>query len=540
MSRWQRYWFADGGRVSAAFVRIAIATSVLLALERLASLSTVQLPGPESLYRPVGIWMLLGHTIPPDWLITTLWVLAWGGSIAMLLGVATRISTVVSFVGAVSLVSLSFASSQTWSHQYNVVFLAQLAFFGARGGDVLSVDAWLRRVRGLPPLDVPRGYQWSLRLVQLAIALMFAGAVFHKLLHGHFTLRWALSDNLRHHLLVRYDLAGLERPALVDWLLADVWRYRTAAVLNLVAQLTPIFACVFVRRPLVRALCGAVFVTEVIGLGLIVSLWNEHWLPLAAAFVDWDRLNAPLERTPLPPDRDPVKPRIGPRVFLVAFVLYEVATSFVPALDQKLNTYPFSGFPMFATIRATEPYDEHLPYGVAGDRYVVTSDSPLAPDEQRWFDHHNRGLHAITDPAKVEQRLRAILDTARRRFPGRGIRGVRHHVTIFEAAPYPAPARFEAYPIAILGELRDDGSFRSVLGTLSATTVELRARGVDTTGARLVYYADDRPISWELAATRTSGDRFTIGKLDADPVYVVAVIDGVPWLVATRRSWRWQ
>src|SRR5690606_17225726 len=111
--------------------------------------------------------------------------------------------------------------------------------------------AWIRHLRGLPPLDVPRGYQWSLRLVQLAIALMFAGAVFHKLLHGHFTLRWALSDNLRHHLLVRYDLAGLERPELVTWLLEDVWRYRTAAVMNLVAQLLPIVACLFVRRPLV-------------------------------------------------------------------------------------------------------------------------------------------------------------------------------------------------------------------------------------------------------------------------------------------------
>jgi hypothetical protein len=42
----------------------------------------------------------------------------------------------------------------------------------------------IRRLRGLPAIDVPRGYQWSLRLVQLAIALMFAGAVFHKVLHG--------------------------------------------------------------------------------------------------------------------------------------------------------------------------------------------------------------------------------------------------------------------------------------------------------------------------------------------------------------------
>ena len=528
MNRWQRYWFADGGRLAAACVRVAIAASVLLTLERLATLSTVDLPGPVDLYRPVGIWMVLGHTIPPDWLITALWVMAWGGSAAMLLGLATRWSTVVSFVGALSIASLSFASSQAWSHQYNVVFLAQLAFLGARGGDALSLDAVIRRLRGLPALDVARGYQWSLRLVQLAIALMFAGAVFHKLLHGHFTLRWALSDNLRNHLLVRYDLAGLDRPAIVDWLLEDVWRYRGAAVLNLAAQLTPIFACVFVRRPVIRALCGAVFACEVVALGMVMSLWNEHWLPLAAAFVDWDRLGRRLLRSPESAERDATPRSRIRQIWIAGFVAYEAVTSFAPTLDQKLNTYPFSGFPMFATIRAAEPYDEHMPYSVPGDRYVVTSSKPLDAAQQRWFDHGNRGLHEITDPALVERRLRAILDTARRRYPEVEIRGVRHYLTIFEAPAYPAPARFASYPIAVVGEIDESGAFRCALGGFANGVAVPRPHGVDLTGATWLYFADDRPIAHHL----TSG-------FDADPAYVVAEIAGTPWLVATRRSAKW-
>src|SRR5262245_9438742 len=172
--------------------------------------------------------MLLGKTPPPDLLVHVLWIAAWTATVAMLVGAATRTATAISFVAAVALAALSFSASRLWSHQYNVVLLAQLAFLGARGGDVLSVDWLVRRLRGLPAHDVPRGYQWSLRLVQLAIALMFAGAFFHKFLHGHFTLRWALSDNLRHHLLMRFDLAGLERPPLVDWLIDDPWRFRTA------------------------------------------------------------------------------------------------------------------------------------------------------------------------------------------------------------------------------------------------------------------------------------------------------------------------
>ena len=58
----------------------------------------------------------------------------------MLLGLGTRAATAVSFGASVALAALSFSGSVTWSHQYNVVFLAQCAFLGARGGDVLSLD----------------------------------------------------------------------------------------------------------------------------------------------------------------------------------------------------------------------------------------------------------------------------------------------------------------------------------------------------------------------------------------------------------------
>ena len=74
------------------------------------------------------------------------------------------------------------------------VWIAMLALQGARAGDVLSIDWLARKLRKLPPRDVPRGYQWSLRLVQLAVALMFFSGMFHKIIHGHFTLRWALSE----------------------------------------------------------------------------------------------------------------------------------------------------------------------------------------------------------------------------------------------------------------------------------------------------------------------------------------------------------
>lgn len=563
MGRWQRYWFAEGGRLAAAVVRMAIALAVLGTLYRLATLSTVQLPGPAALYRPVGVWMLFGRLLPPGAVIDALWIVAWIGSAAMLLGLYSRAATAVSCGAALALASLSFASSATWSHQYNVVFLAQIALLGARGGDALSLDALIRRWRGTPAIDAARGYQWSLRLVQLAVALMFAGAAFHKLLQGQFTLhwelldgrhyqrlidydpagvlRWALSDNLRHQLLVHYDLARLPRPAVVDWLIDDVWRYRTVAVLNLISQTMPILACVFVRRPLIRALAGGFFVLEVVALALVVGLWNPHWIPLAAVFIDWDRLVARLARRPMviPPTPTGWKPRRAAQIFVIGFVTYDAVTALVPALDQRLNTYPFSAFPMFATIRARAPYDQHLAYAVPGSKFEALADRPIDDRAQRWLDYTHRQLETVRDPDRLRNKLTAILAEAQRRFPEFGIRGLRHYLTIFESPAYPAPAHFEPHPIAITGEIDRAGQFRSALGTADRTGIALRPLGLDASGAQLSYYRDESLAPRPLPGARV-GDRFATGAIEGDPIYVVATIAGERWLVASRRAGRWE
>jgi hypothetical protein len=541
LGRWQRYWFAEGGRGAAAIVRMAIAAAVLMTLWRLATLSTVHLPGPPELYRPVGMWMLLGRTPPPVVVVDALWALAWGGTVAMLVGLYTRVATAVSCAAALALVSLSFASSASWSHQYNVVFLAQIAFLGARGGDVLSIDAMIRRWRRLPPVEVARGYQWSLRLVQLAVALMFAGAAFHKLLHGHFTLRWALSDNLRNQLLVRYDLAGLARPALADWIINDVWRYRVVAVLNLISQSLPILACFFVRRPLLRALTGGFFLLEVIALDQVVGLWNPHWLPLAAVFVDWDRLWGAVARSYEHPPATPAdwRPPLTRRIFIIAFIVYDAVTALVPTADQKLNTYPFSGFPMFATVRARAPYDEHQPYTIPGDQFEVISDRPLTERQQSWLDQTYRRLESVRDPEILRKKLTAILRDIQQRFADAGIRGIRHYLVIFEAPAYPAPAHFEPHRLALTGEIDRDGVFRTALGAIGPSDVTLRPQGLDAGGARLSAYRDDGLEPHELTSQR-DGDRFLTGAIAGDPLYVVATIEGRAWLVGSRKAWRWE
>ena len=280
-------------------------------------------------------------------------------------------------------------------------------------------------------------------------------------------------------------------------------------------------------RPWIRAIGGLFFLVETIALGLVVGLWNWHWLPLVAVFIDWDRL---LRRPAASPPPAAWKPPRASRIFIALFVVYDAITAFAPGVDQWLNTYPFSGFPMFATIRANPPYGDHEPYSIAADHFVA--DVPIPDNVQRWLDHANRGIETTTDPGKLQKRLVAVLGQVQRRYPDAHIHGLALWLTIFEAPAYPAPAHFEPHPIAVMAEIRDDGTYRTALGKLDAGRVTLHPQGITAAPDKLVYYKDDVPQPLDLPAQ-------PLPDLDANPLYIVAIIDGVPWLVATDKHWVW-
>ena len=218
---------------------------------------------------------------------------------------------------------------------------------------------------------------------------------------------------------------------------------------------------------------------------------------------------------------------------MIVFVAYEVLTSFTPTLDQRLNTFPFSSFPMFATIRAEAPYGEHLAYAVPGD-HIAPISAPVHLFAQRWLDHSFRGLFAERDPERIHKKLVQILELAPSRYPDVTIKDLRAYLTLFVSPAYPAPAHFEQHDIAITAELHADGTFRSVLGTLSGNTLEIKPRNVDAREVRLVYYKDDEPTPIAIEAKRT-GDRFELPAIERSPLYIVVIISGVPWLAASKK-----
>jgi hypothetical protein len=491
MRRWQRYWFRAGGPISPAIVRIAIATSVLWMLWRLrdgyAGSPDVS---PHALYHPIGILRLVPGE-PGSATFTVVWGVAWAATLAMLVGLRSRTATALSFVAALVIASYEYSFAPSWSHDNNAPLLAQLAFLGARGGDAWSVDAWWRRRRGgAPPADA--AYAWSVLLVQLAIGLMMASAAYTKLAAGGGSLAWVLSDNLRHHILVRFDLAGLPRTAIADWLVDSPVGWKLAAALNVVAQLAPLAACFATRRPVLRALFGSLFVVETFALDAVMAFSNFHWLPLAVVFVDWDWLAARLARRAPAPERVVAVGR-SVRSFIAAFVVCDVVLAFYrwPKLDQRVGAYPLSAFPMFATVRARPPYGEHQLYELLDSRIEVVSDPPPSQAVRWWVDYHPTG-HAIRDARTADEARAALTAFARElhtAFPDLAVRTLRAQLVAIQAPPYPAPARLDHVDVATIAELASDGAFRSMLGRVApdgATAVPVGLPASD----RLAWYRD--------------------------------------------------
>lgn len=400
-------------------------------------------------YHAHGIWLLFPGR-PPAQLLQLLTLVGWIATAALLVGLSSRLAHALSLVAVLAIATFEVSSQTHWSHQNVPPLLASLAFLGARGGDAISIDAWLRRRRQLATRDAG-GYQASVRLVQLVVASVFFVAALRKLESGGVRLAWIFSDNLRHQLLFRFDWRGVPRTPAANWLLARSWRYQTCALLNVVTELMPIAAVFAIDRPRVRALLGAVWASEVIGLGVVMSYWNLHWLPLAAAFVDWDRLvGAPARVEPAPIRR-------APR-FVLGFLLFDGVQAL--GLDQRLNAYPF---PMFAEIRAKEPIARHQSYELVAAHVELLS---VAPEVQAWANWRLvwRDLWRERDPGALQHTLETVLADTRDTFPASAPTGVRLWVSVGRVPAYPAPAQLAREDVAVVAELVD-GRFQTALGS---------------------------------------------------------------------------
>lgn len=159
---------------SLALLRVFVGPIVLLHLQPFLSDSLDGRIYSDAFYEPYAAWY---PELPRGVYVALLW-LAAVAAILMCVGLLSRLATATTF----AIVAYNLFLSTTHFHNnraYLVIVLGVLAV--APCGRELSVDALIRRRRGLPALD-PRAPAWPLWLLRFECAIVYAASGTSKLL----------------------------------------------------------------------------------------------------------------------------------------------------------------------------------------------------------------------------------------------------------------------------------------------------------------------------------------------------------------------
>lgn len=336
---------------------------------------------------------------PPETFTARVYWLSIITCLTMILGILTPVSQVLATLSAVYLVSLQTSFGPYWSHAYNVQLLAALAFmFSRHSGDVLSVDALIRKLRRLPARDYQGSYWWPVIYAELATAMFMFGAFFQKFRETG--VYWALSDNIRNSLIVTWFQYRSDPPPIALWLASEPLVWKTAGLLQLFAQATTILAAFLIARPVFRLLFGAgFFAAEILALGHIFRFWHPFWAPLCLLSIDFEHFYRLLKRRPSQFTGGAVgllfqhriekvgeksapanKWRIPIVTFGLVFFGYYLATLAYRLGETHLN-YPFSTMGFYSVTRDRPPFGEHHYYPIYTgriDAYGAGEQDPVA------------------------------------------------------------------------------------------------------------------------------------------------------------------
>lgn len=157
-----------------ALLRVLIGPVVLLHLRPILDAARAGRIYRDSFYEPYASWY---PELPRGVYVAMLWI-AVVAALAMTVGLLTRVATVTAFVIVTYNVFLSTTNMHN-NRAYLMIVLAALAV--APCGRELSVDAWVRTARGLPPLPAASP-GWPLWLLRFEAATVYAASGFSKLI----------------------------------------------------------------------------------------------------------------------------------------------------------------------------------------------------------------------------------------------------------------------------------------------------------------------------------------------------------------------
>ena len=168
-----------------ALLRILAGPAVLLHLQPFLSDALHGRIYSDAFYEPYAAW----YPEAPRALYVALLVLAAVAAVAMSIGLLTRVATATTF----AIVAYNLFLSTTHFHNNRAYLVIVLALLTAMPcGRELSLDAWIRRRRGLPLLD-PAAPAWPLWLLRFECATIYAASATSKLLDPNWfggTVTW--------------------------------------------------------------------------------------------------------------------------------------------------------------------------------------------------------------------------------------------------------------------------------------------------------------------------------------------------------------
>lgn len=499
------HWFARPGHRSLAMARIGWVVSWWFILIG-PPIST-----PET-YDPEGILQIFFPHPPSQLFLDNLsagfqWLM-----LPVLLGVMSRITVPLMAFTGLFVASFDFSYVTAWSHGSNVLCMLGMVLAFAPHGQVWSVDSYVRRLLGRkkPAVDGRLAFAWVL-LAELMVALPFFFAGIHKLRGGDgrsfiealaadgpwgmWTLDWITTDNFRNILVWEHLQFDRPVPELAQFVADHAFLYKGSAAAAIAMQLG-CFAAVFLyRKPVLRALLGAGFAIELIGMQVMLQLSGlSGWLPLSVVFVDWDALHAfvqrKLERRPGTrrrlADHDPAAAESPPRASPASLrgrqvaLLAGVSVALLPViflfgmftpggLHFDLKSYPFARFDMYSVPRVHE--DRELGFTAMLADFEVSLDGQRSPEAEARVRTWSRAIgNRATFPEVLTHMYRGQGEV-RTHFPGRSYE-IRYYRLNVQATRPPAPAGFVEVNRALIGIDRN-GTFHAA-GAYYETTSEGR------------------------------------------------------------------
>lgn len=226
LDAWDRFWFQAQATSTLALVRVAaglisLGWGLSLLPDLFAFFSADGLVPAQPPDQGSGVWGLL-EIFPSDAALVAVYVALLVGSVALTLGLFSRVAALVVF-----LCLLAFARRDFWvlNSGDGLVRVIVLFLVFAPSGESLSVDR-LRRARERF-WEFPERAPWGLRLIQVQLSILYLSTVWQKLRGETWNDGTAVSYANRIEDLSRFPLPGLMTDSVT---IANVLTFGTLAV----------------------------------------------------------------------------------------------------------------------------------------------------------------------------------------------------------------------------------------------------------------------------------------------------------------------